>query len=291
MSSPEKSRISWTAEKYHKLFAACLAAHPEFKPNCNKVAKYFGEGATYDAIETRFRPIKQQAKLIRQAVDSGESTFKLPPLQTTAKSRGVAPARTKRKLHDGEDDEEIAEGKSVKKRAQSTSKGTQRLQKLHNTMTDKAITPSPSIHKQNDDDVIQSLSDNDDDTLDHDSRREDIRAHNSSVYPTPLKTPTLHSSKHARRISSFSEDGQRYTKTLSTTPSDLAKPHHSIGYQTPEIIDLASSDEETNMLLATTPSKKPRHDGSIKVKNEQEQMRRKLAILEAQDDDSLDFDP
>jgi hypothetical protein len=59
--------VNWGAkESYTKLLAAIYAAHPGVKFNFNEIAHFFGDGATYDAIEGRFRIIKKEAAALRE---------------------------------------------------------------------------------------------------------------------------------------------------------------------------------------------------------------------------------
>ncbi|KAH0610770.1 uncharacterized protein H6S33_011197 [Morchella sextelata] len=93
-----KKKITWTAEKYQRLLAATIAAHPEIKINYNHVAAMFGEGATYDSIETRFRNVKKEAKILQAEIDSGSRPAVAPPTPRKRKlANGGAPS-TPRKI-------------------------------------------------------------------------------------------------------------------------------------------------------------------------------------------------
>jgi hypothetical protein len=119
-----KKKITWTAEKYQRLLAATIAAHPEIKivrvstwyliimvpyyhgtlllilikQNYNHVAAMFGEGATYDSIETRFRNVKKEAKILQAEIDSGSRPAVAPPTPRKRKlANGGAPS-TPRKI-------------------------------------------------------------------------------------------------------------------------------------------------------------------------------------------------
>ncbi|CAF9927663.1 MAG: hypothetical protein HETSPECPRED_006641 [Heterodermia speciosa] len=60
-----------TAESYQRLLAAMVASQ-DLKLNFRQIAKYYGEGTTYNSIEGRFRIIKEQAKVLKAAVDNDE---------------------------------------------------------------------------------------------------------------------------------------------------------------------------------------------------------------------------
>jgi hypothetical protein len=85
--------ITWTAEKYQKLLSAVIAAHPQFKLNYREIAVYFGESATYDAIEGCFRPIKKRAAQLREEVQSGKRPS-VPP----------APKKKTKRTHEDTED-------------------------------------------------------------------------------------------------------------------------------------------------------------------------------------------
>ncbi|KAF8245751.1 hypothetical protein K440DRAFT_633017 [Wilcoxina mikolae CBS 423.85] len=94
-----KARVVWTAEKYQRLLAATIAAHPGMKLNYHAIATIFGEGATYDTIETRFRTVKATGKQLAAEVASGERPAEATP--TPRKRKAIAgdanPSPTKRK--------------------------------------------------------------------------------------------------------------------------------------------------------------------------------------------------
>ncbi|KAI9856887.1 MAG: hypothetical protein M1813_008724 [Trichoglossum hirsutum] len=63
--------VNWTVkESYTRLLAAIYAAHPSVRFNFNEIARFYGEGATYDAIEGRFRAIKKEATSLREVAAS-----------------------------------------------------------------------------------------------------------------------------------------------------------------------------------------------------------------------------
>ncbi|KAI9883251.1 MAG: hypothetical protein M1823_004990 [Watsoniomyces obsoletus] len=69
---PPKKAIDWTSVRsYQRLLAAVYAASPQ-NHNYREIATMFGEGATYDSIEGRFRKIKAEAAILKQEVESGQ---------------------------------------------------------------------------------------------------------------------------------------------------------------------------------------------------------------------------
>ncbi|EPS41054.1 hypothetical protein H072_5046 [Dactylellina haptotyla CBS 200.50] len=116
--------ITWSHENYVKLLAAILAAHPEFKPDCKTVAVYFGDGATYDAIQGCLKPIRKKAQQLRQEVESGMRPS--TPAKPTPKKRHAAgtPSSKKGKIYqdDEVDDEEFIT--PVKKKARMVDSAT-----------------------------------------------------------------------------------------------------------------------------------------------------------------------
>ncbi len=69
---PVKKAIDWTSVRsYQRLLAAVYAASPQ-NHNYREIATMFGEGATYDSIEGRFRKIKAEAAILKDEVASGK---------------------------------------------------------------------------------------------------------------------------------------------------------------------------------------------------------------------------
>ncbi|KAK3945180.1 hypothetical protein QBC46DRAFT_403906 [Diplogelasinospora grovesii] len=60
-----------TYEAQARLVAAIVAAHPELRLNYKAIAQHYGKSQTVSAIEHRFRPVKQQAEILRGAVQQG----------------------------------------------------------------------------------------------------------------------------------------------------------------------------------------------------------------------------
>ncbi|KAI9699433.1 MAG: hypothetical protein M1836_003044 [Candelina mexicana] len=63
--------VDWKKpEAYNRLLAAVMAAH-DMKLDYRKIASMYGEGATYDAIEGRFRIVKKEAQVLKEELESG----------------------------------------------------------------------------------------------------------------------------------------------------------------------------------------------------------------------------
>ncbi|KAF3918975.1 hypothetical protein ABW20_dc0108818 [Dactylellina cionopaga] len=117
--------ITWSSENYVKLLAAVLAAHPEFKPDYRNIAVYFGEGATYDAIQGCMRPIKKKALQLRQEVETGvrpNTTPKPTPKKRNAPGTASTSKGKKYFIQEDVDDEEFFT--PTKKRSKMTNDGT-----------------------------------------------------------------------------------------------------------------------------------------------------------------------
>ncbi|KAF6231282.1 hypothetical protein HO173_010425 [Letharia columbiana] len=64
--------VNWKdPEAFTRLLAAMVAAQ-DMKLDYRKIASMYGNGATYDSIEGRFRIIKKEAVALKAEVDSGE---------------------------------------------------------------------------------------------------------------------------------------------------------------------------------------------------------------------------
>ncbi|RAH62089.1 hypothetical protein BO85DRAFT_516635 [Aspergillus piperis CBS 112811] len=65
--------VNWKQpESADRLCAALVVAHPSLKLDYNAIATYFGQGATYDAIQNRFRKVHSFADQLRQeAIERG----------------------------------------------------------------------------------------------------------------------------------------------------------------------------------------------------------------------------
>ncbi|TKA77588.1 hypothetical protein B0A49_01741 [Cryomyces minteri] len=74
------------AESFTRLLAAMVAATPEMKLDYRKIASYYGEGATYDSVEGRFRVIKKEAQQLKAEIEGGVRA-EAPPRGTTKSPR------------------------------------------------------------------------------------------------------------------------------------------------------------------------------------------------------------
>ncbi|KAF3174831.1 hypothetical protein TWF788_008634 [Orbilia oligospora] len=114
--------ISWSSENYVKLLSALLAAHPELKPDYEKIAVHFGDGATYDAINNCMRRIRAKAEELRKEVETGVRPNVTP--KPTPRKRNVAGQSKAKKgfIEEDGDDEEILT--PSKKKAKLIEEGT-----------------------------------------------------------------------------------------------------------------------------------------------------------------------
>ncbi|KAL8857751.1 MAG: hypothetical protein Q9178_005651 [Gyalolechia marmorata] len=77
--------VNWkNPQAFERLLAAMVAAQ-EMKLDYRKIASMYGEGATYDAIEGRFRIIRKEAQKLLAEIESGERPA-APPRGAIAKS-------------------------------------------------------------------------------------------------------------------------------------------------------------------------------------------------------------
>ncbi|KAL9002840.1 MAG: hypothetical protein Q9188_004265 [Gyalolechia gomerana] len=63
--------VNWKDSKAFERLLAAMVAAQEMKLDYRKIATMYGEGATYDAIEGRFRIIKREAAKLLGEVESG----------------------------------------------------------------------------------------------------------------------------------------------------------------------------------------------------------------------------
>lgn len=71
------------------------------KLNYKRIADYYGDGATYDAIEGRFRLIKKQAAKLKDEVEGGRP---IAPPRGSNKSADTTPRKPKTpRNHDSQD--------------------------------------------------------------------------------------------------------------------------------------------------------------------------------------------
>ncbi|CAD6575506.1 MAG: hypothetical protein ASARMPREDX12_002336 [Alectoria sarmentosa] len=78
--------VNWKdPDAFTRLLAAMVAAQ-DMKLDYRKIATMYGNGATYDSIEGRFRIIKKEATIMKAEIDSGE--------RSEAPARGTTSANT-----------------------------------------------------------------------------------------------------------------------------------------------------------------------------------------------------
>ena len=100
--------IDWnTKESYQRLLAAVYAASPQ-NHNYRRIASMFGQGATYDAIEGRFRKIKAEGDKLRREVENGERP-EAPP-----RGAGSANSTPKKRRASGNDSQGVLNGRVTK---------------------------------------------------------------------------------------------------------------------------------------------------------------------------------
>ncbi|KAL1616245.1 hypothetical protein SLS54_008538 [Diplodia seriata] len=88
--------IDWkTQESYSRLLAALVAASDN-SIDYKKVAYFFGQGATYDAIEGRFRIAKRMANDLKQ---EAENEGRQMPSTSRVKSANSTPRKPKAKAN------------------------------------------------------------------------------------------------------------------------------------------------------------------------------------------------
>ncbi|EEP79288.1 predicted protein [Uncinocarpus reesii 1704] len=58
--------ITWDKAAIERIIAALLASHPGFTPDYRAMAVYFGQGATYDSIQYRFREYRKMAEAMTE---------------------------------------------------------------------------------------------------------------------------------------------------------------------------------------------------------------------------------
>ncbi|KLJ06307.1 hypothetical protein EMPG_10291 [Blastomyces silverae] len=85
--------ITWDKKAIERIIGALLAAHPGFTPNYSAIAAYFGQSATYDSIQGRFRAYHKVAEEMRR--DNPEPAGSRTPVRrTTGNGRVSKPSST-----------------------------------------------------------------------------------------------------------------------------------------------------------------------------------------------------
>ncbi|EEH02877.1 conserved hypothetical protein [Histoplasma capsulatum G186AR] len=73
--------INWNKDAIERIIGALLAAHPGFTPDYKTMAVHFGQGATYDSMQGRFREYRKIAQSMRQ--DNQEPANSRTPIRRT----------------------------------------------------------------------------------------------------------------------------------------------------------------------------------------------------------------
>lgn len=69
------------------------------KINCREVARLFGDGATYDAIENYLRKPKKQASALKEAASGREAPSVTSSRSKKAKTIADSPTKTRKSLN------------------------------------------------------------------------------------------------------------------------------------------------------------------------------------------------
>ncbi|PGH33823.1 hypothetical protein GX50_03392 [[Emmonsia] crescens] len=85
--------INWDKKAIERIIGALLAAHPGFTPDYTTMAVHFGQGATYDSMQGRFREYRKIAQSMRQD-NPGLATSRTPVRHTPGSGRVSKPSST-----------------------------------------------------------------------------------------------------------------------------------------------------------------------------------------------------
>ncbi|KAI4225316.1 MAG: hypothetical protein L6R36_004016 [Xanthoria steineri] len=86
--------VNWKDPKAFERLLAAMVAAQEMKLDYRKIASMYGEGATYDAIEGRFRIIKKEAAKLLAEIESGQRPVAPPRGNAMSKSSSFATTST-----------------------------------------------------------------------------------------------------------------------------------------------------------------------------------------------------
>ncbi|KAI4105912.1 MAG: hypothetical protein LQ339_003230 [Xanthoria mediterranea] len=86
--------VNWKDPKAFERLLAAMVAAQEMKLDYRKIASMYGEGATYDAIEGRFRIIKKEAAKLLAEIESGQRPAAPPRGNAMSKSSSFATTST-----------------------------------------------------------------------------------------------------------------------------------------------------------------------------------------------------
>ncbi|EEH17269.1 hypothetical protein PABG_07356 [Paracoccidioides brasiliensis Pb03] len=71
--------ITWDKKAIERIIGALLVAHPGFTPDYKTMAVYFGQGATYDSMQGRFREYRRIAESMRQENPGSKTPLRRTP--------------------------------------------------------------------------------------------------------------------------------------------------------------------------------------------------------------------
>ncbi|QVM11842.1 hypothetical protein D8B26_006486 [Coccidioides posadasii str. Silveira] len=89
--------VVWTKDALERLIAALLASHPGFTPDYRAMAVYFGQGATYDSLQHRFREYRRMAESMTERTPRRNNNCRaggVPSTPRTARAPNTATPRT-----------------------------------------------------------------------------------------------------------------------------------------------------------------------------------------------------
>ncbi|KAK8199711.1 hypothetical protein HDK77DRAFT_207931 [Phyllosticta capitalensis] len=129
--------IDWKSPESYKRLLAAMCAAQDNNIDFKKVAYYFGQGATYDSIEGRFRIAKKLAQTLeKEAVDEGRE---MPTTRTKSATSTPRKPKAKPSIEGG-----VVSGRVTK--ASPKKKGTKNSAPTIKTESDSAsstsLTPS-----------------------------------------------------------------------------------------------------------------------------------------------------
>ncbi|KAI4254401.1 MAG: hypothetical protein L6R42_007207 [Xanthoria sp. 1 TBL-2021] len=102
--------VNWKDPKAFERLLAAMVAAQEMKLDYRKIASMYGEGATYDAIEGRFRIIKKEAAKLLAEIESGERPVAPPRGTASSSAKSSSFATTS-----GDDNDSISTPKKPRK--------------------------------------------------------------------------------------------------------------------------------------------------------------------------------
>ncbi|KAL8951817.1 MAG: hypothetical protein Q9222_002233 [Ikaeria aurantiellina] len=131
--------VNWKDPKAFERLLAAMVAAQEMKLDYRKIATMYGQGATYDAIEGRFRIIKKEAAVILKEVESGA--------RPAAPSRGQ-PTTAQSSFTTSEDGLSTPK-KARKPRSTNTTPRANKKDKVINGRVGKSPMKKENVHPEN----------------------------------------------------------------------------------------------------------------------------------------------